>query len=136
MTNERFEDVEHTADVAIRVRGRDLAELFANAAYGMAHQITDVGDIELTTERPVDLEADDVEMLMVDWLSELLYVGEQEDVVFVAFDMERVTHHALKAVARGGPIIKHHGHIKAVTFSELDVKDTDEGYETVVVFDV
>ena len=136
MTNERFEEVEHTADVAIRVRGRNLAELFANAAYGMAFQITDVQDVELTTERSVKLEADDVEMLLVDWLSELLYLGEQADVVFVVFDMQRVTPHVLRAVARGGPIIEHQGHIKAVTFSELDVKETDGGYETVVVFDV
>ena len=36
-----FEAIEHTADIAIHVRGRDLAELFANAAYGMACQLAD-----------------------------------------------------------------------------------------------
>ena len=136
MDERRFAEVEHTADIAIRVRGRSLGELFANAAYGMAHQITDLEAVEPTTEEQIELQAEDVEMLLVDWLSELLYLGERENVAFVEFDMMEVTAHGLRAVARGGPIIEHQGHIKAVTFSELDVKETEEGYETVIVFDV
>jgi SHS2 domain-containing protein len=136
MSDRRFGEVEHTADIAIRVWGRNLGELFANAAYGMACQLTDVEDVELTTERELELQADDVEMLLVEWLSELLYLGEREDVVFVAFDMTEVTPYALRAVARGGPVVEHQAHIKAVTFSELDIRETGEGYETIVVFDV
>ena len=136
MKRRRFEELEHTADIAIRVRGTSLAELFANAAYGMADQITDIETVKLTTESKVELQAADVEMLLVDWLGELLYLGERKNVVFIEFDMQEVTPHSLAAVARGGPIIEHHGHIKAVTFSEMDVKETEEGYETVIVFDV
>lgn len=136
MENTRFEEVEHTADIAIRVRGSNLSELFANAAYGMACQLADVETVDLTTSRRIELQADDVEMLLVDWLSELLYLGEQEGVVFVKFDMSRVTPTALQAVASGGPIVEHQGHIKAVTFSQLDIKKTECGYETVIVFDV
>lgn len=136
MKTKRFDEVEHTADVAIRVWGDSLEELFANAAYGMAHQITELEDVEITTESEINLEAEDVELLLVEWLSELLYLGEREDVVFIEFDMEKVTPTALQAVARGGHIVEHQGHIKAVTFSELDIRNTDEGYETTVVFDV
>jgi SHS2 domain-containing protein len=32
----RFEEIEHTADVALRVHGKDLKELLKNAAFGMA----------------------------------------------------------------------------------------------------
>ena len=41
MSTKRFEEVPHTADLAIRVWGRDMAELFVNAAYGMACQLGD-----------------------------------------------------------------------------------------------
>ena len=35
MTMRRYEEIEHTADLAIKAYGRDMKELFANAAYGM-----------------------------------------------------------------------------------------------------
>ena len=136
MDDERFEEIEHTADIAIRVRGETLAELFANAAYGMACQLADVDAVDISIEKEISLRADDVEMLLVDWLGELLYLGEREDAVFVTFDMKRVTPQDLRAVARGGRIKEHQAHIKAVTFSQMDVRETDDGYETPVVFDV
>lgn len=136
MSAEWFEEVEHTADIAIRVRGRDLADLFANAAYAMACQLTDVEEVDVSRQAEIELQAEDVEMLLVEWLSELLYLGERDNVVFVAFDMSRVTAHALQALARGGPVVEHQAHIKAVTFSEMDVRRTGEGYETIIVFDV
>ena len=136
MRERRFDEVEHTADIAIRVWGADLAELFANAAYGMACQVTDVEDVSITMEMQIELEAQDVEMLLVDWLSELLYLGEREDIVFVDFDVSRVVPRSLQALARGGPAGERRAHIKAVTFSQLDVRKTDKGHETIIVFDV
>lgn len=133
---DRFEEIEHTADIAIRVWGRNLAELFANAAYGMACQLTDAEDVPLTVEVAVELEAEDVEMLLVSWLNELLYLGEREDQVFTEFDVREITPTRLHAVARGGPIGRHDGHIKAVTFSQLEIVQGEDGYETTVVFDV
>jgi SHS2 domain-containing protein len=102
----------------------------------MASQMTDIRDLEVTTMKEVELQADDAEILLVEWLSELVYLGELEDVAFIEFDMARVTPHSVQAVVRGGPIKEHQAHIKAVTFSELDIRKTDDGLETVIVFDV
>jgi SHS2 domain-containing protein len=131
-----FEEIEHTADLAIRVWGSDLQELFANAAYGMACQLANVDSVEAKIERRVAIEAADLEILLVEWLSELLYLGERDRVVFTEFDVFEVTSNKLEAKARGGPVEELQGHIKAVTFSELDIKETDRGYETIIVFDV
>jgi SHS2 domain-containing protein len=131
-----FEEIEHTADIAIRVRGRDLAELFANAAYGMACQLADPGAVDQTVEHSIELDAYDVETLLVSWLGELLYLGEREECVFTDFDVLQVAPTRLRAVVRGGPVKEHGAHIKAVTFSELEIVRTDAGYETTVVFDV
>jgi len=133
---QRFEEIEHTADIAIRVWGRDLAELFANAAYGMACQMADVDTVERTIEHTVELQAYDTETLLVAWLGELLYLGERDGCVFIEFDMLDVTPTQLRATVRGGPASGHHGHIKAVTFSDLEIVHTDAGYETTIVFDV
>jgi SHS2 domain-containing protein len=132
----RFEEIEHTADIAIRVWGRDLAELFANAAYGMACQTADVDAVGRTIEHAIELQAYDTETLLVAWLGELLYLGERDGCVFAAFDMLDVAPTRLQATVRGGPASEHRHYIKAVTFSNLEIVHTDAGYETTIVFDV
>jgi SHS2 domain-containing protein len=136
MMNKRFVEIEHTADIAIRVWGRDLAELFVNAAYGMACQLADPDEVPQTLKRMVELEADDAEVLLVAWLGELLYLGELDDCVFTDFDVFEITPTRLRSVVQGGPVQEHQAHIKAVTFSELEIVQNDKGYETTVVFDV
>ena len=140
MNSRGFEEIEHTADIAIRVRGRSLAEMFANAAYGMACQMVShpasAGAEGEMIERTIDLTAYDAETLLVSWLGELLYLGEREGCVFTGFDMVKVTASRLQAVVRGGPAATHQRHIKAVTFNDLDIVHTDAGYETTIVFDV
>jgi len=132
----RFEEIEHTADIALRVRGHDLPALFVNAAYGMACQLAEPTNAPPTTEREIELEAYDAETLLVAWLGELLYLGERDGCVFTEFDMLDVTPHRLRASVRGAPVRRHRRHIKAVTFSDLDIKCTEDGLETTVVFDV
>jgi len=142
--NKRFEEIEHTADIAIHVWGSDLAELFANGAYGMACQMTGAGAVVRTdfdehsraVERLIELEAYDAETLLVTWLGELLYLGERDGCVFTDFDVLEVTPTRLRALAWGGPVRERQRHIKAVTFSDLEIVHTGEGYETTIVFDV
>ncbi len=132
----RFEEVEHTADIAIRVWGHDLAELFANAAYGMVCQMADPDAAVRTVERLIELEAYDAETLLVAWLGELLYLDERDGYVFTDFDLLEVAPTRLRAIAWGGPVRDCRRYIKAVTFSDLKIVHTDEGYETTIVFDV
>ncbi len=142
--NRRFEEVEHTADIAIRVWGRDLTELFSNAAYGMACQMadldavdrTDFGELSRATEHLIELEAYDAETLLVAWLGELLYLGERDGCVFTDFDVLEITPTRLRAVAQGGPVRECQRQIKAVTFNDLEIVRTGAGYETTIVFDV
>lgn len=142
--NGRFEEIEHTADIAIRVWGSDLAELFANGAYGMACQLADLAEVGRTdfgepsraVEQSIELEAYDAETLLVAWLEELLYLDERDGCVFCDFDMLEVTPTRLRAIVRGGLVREHRRHIKAVTFSSLEIVHTGEGYETTIVFDV
>lgn len=135
-----FEELEHTGDVAIRVWGTDLAGLFASAAVGMAHQLANPATVECTISRDVELNAGDVETLLVSWLGELLYLGERDGAdgpaVFLEFAIAEIVPNHLRAVARGGPAGENRRHIKAVTFSDLAVRYTENGYETVIVFDV
>jgi SHS2 domain-containing protein len=131
-----FEEIDHTADIAIRIWGRDLAELFANAARGMAQQLADVDEGVLLVEERIDLEAYDAETLLVTWLSELLYLSERDGRVFTDFGMLEVTPQRLRAIARGRPVDRRRRYIKAATFSDLEIVRTETGYQATIVFDV
>ena len=132
-----FEEVEHTADWALRVRGRDLRELLVNAARGMSCLL--VPDVEAVTtdvERRFELDALDAESLLVEWLSELAYWAEAESFVFREFELPRVAPDHLEATARGGYASNLQKHIKAVTYHDLEIVRREDGLEATVVFDV
>lgn len=134
--DKRFEEVEHTADLALRVWGEDLAALFISAARGMAWLMADPEGIEVEVEFTVELSAGDVETLLVTWLGELLYLSERENLVFTEFDLEQVSSTHLVGKVRGGAPERWRNHIKAATFSELDIREMESGLGTNVVFDV
>jgi SHS2 domain-containing protein len=136
---EPYNTFEHTADVGIEARGATLEEAFANAARGMFSIIVDGSDISAREKREILLEAAmDEEQLLVDWLSELLYVHDVEGLVFDSFDI--TIDDGLQAVARGEPYSREkHGYgseIKAVTYHLLAIKRTKKGVEINVLFDI
>ena len=132
-----FEEIEHTADWALRIRGRNLSELLINAARGMSSLlVSELADISVTQEERVEVEAYDAESLLVNWLSELAYWAEAEGIVFCEFNLQQVTPTHLRAVVRGGHVADLQKHIKAVTYHDLEIVETDDGLEATVVFDV
>ena len=137
MSTTGFEFVEHTADWAIRLRGRDLTELLANAAHGMnSLLLSDVRAIPGDQERQVELEAFDAESLLVEWLTELAYWAESELLLFREFILSEVSDTHLKATLKGGNVVDLEKHVKAVTYHNLSITQTDHGLEATVVFDV
>lgn len=129
--------VEHTADWALRLRGRDLTELFRRAAEGMAQLLVDdLADVPLDQAREVALEAYDAESLLVDWLGELAYWAERDGLVFPVVELRGVTPTRLTGMVRGGRPPTIQKHIKAVTYHDLAIRQKDDGLEVTVVFDV
>ena len=132
-----FEEVEHTADWALRVRGRDLRELLVNAARGMSRLlVSDLDTIPTEMERRFELDAFDAESLLVEWLSELAYWAETEMLVFYKFRIQNVTATHLQGSILGGKVPELEKHIKAVTYHNLKIIKTLQGLEATIVFDV
>ncbi len=131
-----FREIPHTADWALHVWGADLHELFGEAARGM---ITLAGARLAEgrrVKRTVEIEAPDVESLLVAFLSEVLYFMEQEHLGFDVFHILEVEGQKLRAELEGAPLLSLTKAIKAVTFHNLNVRRTDRGYEVEIVFDV
>jgi SHS2 domain-containing protein len=132
-----FEEVEHTADEALRIFGPNLVELFLSAAAGLTHlMVTDVSEISTDIEKSIELDAIDAESLLVEWLSELVYWAESEMLVFKRFKIQKATTTYMKAKIFGGKTSRLKKHIKAVTYHNLKIQKTSEGLEATIVFDV
>ena len=89
-----------------------------------------------TITRTLTLDAFDRETLLVDWLSELAYFAEMEQLVFPHINLTHVTNHHLEARIQGGRVSELVKHIKAVTYHNLEIVETAVGLETTIVFDV
>jgi len=83
----RFELIEHTADMGLKACGKTLAEAFANAAYGMFSIIAELDGVRETESRRVEVNEDDAESLLFEWLNSLLYYFDVEGLIFKRFDI-------------------------------------------------
>ena len=137
MSTEAIEIVEHTADWSLRVRGEDLGQLFRYAAVGMAMlMVEDPAALPDDVERNLALEAYDAESLLVDWLNELAYWAEMEQIVINSIELNEISETRLAATLRGGKATALDKHIKAVTFHNLAIIKTNSGLEVTIVIDV
>ncbi len=136
----KYETFDHTADIGIRAFGRNLEELFANAAYALFDQLTDLRKVRKEGSREISIQGADREDLLIRWLGELLFLCESRGYLFKEFSFSRLEPTSLKAVARGEPFdpSRHHlkTEIKAVTYHQVEVKEKDGRWEGRVVFDV
>lgn len=133
-----FELCDHTADVAVAASGEDLGDAFAAVAAGltaaMCDDVPDLGD-----RFGVTAHAESREALLFEYLDELIY---QRDVRGMLPHAHEARVHfrdewVLEGYARGAPldgVVARE--VKAVTYSEMRLTETDDGWEAYVVFDV
>ena len=139
----RFRIFDHTADVGLIVYGESLKTLFENAAVGFFHLITDLRRVKTQRTRQVHIgryEEESLERFMVDWLGELLYLHDVENLLFRRFTVSSVGKEGLEGVAEGEAfqegvhIIKTE--VKAVTYHGIKVEQKNGSWRARVIFDL
>jgi len=133
-----FEEIDHTADRAFRVTGRDMAALLENAARAMQSMNRDGPQptAEPTATRSVDVEGVDDESLLVNWLNEILYLQQPHHLGCEEFHTDHLKNHCLRARVETRECDPTCTHIKAVTFHNLKIRETSEGLGAEIVVDV
>jgi len=132
---EGFREIEHTADWEIEVWAPDFARLLEQAALGMMQ----LSGTKIGTGNPVqhtiEVPGEDRESQLVNFLNELLFLAETEALAFGTFQAavypERCT-----VLVTGGQIKDQAKAIKAVTFHNLVIHESEEGLKVNLVFDV
>jgi len=137
---EKYELIDHTADIGVKAFGNNLSECFENVAKAMFDIITDSSKVENIGQYNVELQADDTEQLLIDWLSELLYLNSAKNLVFGFFKVNLGDNNKkLNATIFGEKydISRHKvgAEIKAVTYHMLEIRKK-KPYHAQVLFDI
>ncbi len=135
-----FEILEHTADIGILAYGNDLKQTFANSAKGMLSLITDLKRVRAAATREVNLTADGIENLLVEWLNELIFLFDSDNFLGKKFEITELDNTHLKAIVSGEQtdLTRHKIKlgIKAATYHMLEIKQTGNGFTARVIFDI
>lgn len=135
-----FEILSHTADKGVAGFGHTMAEAFESTAYGMFSLMVDLKEQKYTSEREITVLAADREQLLWEWLAELVFIFDVERILPVEFKVEEIDDTHLRATVYTRPIaddIEWLGAIvKAVTFHQLQVEESEKGWKTRVYVDV
>ncbi|HET8686193.1 MAG TPA: archease [Methanosarcina sp.] len=140
----QYEYLEHTADIKFQAYGKTLEEVFENAALAMFNVIINTEEVSGETAREVFLKSPDLESLLVDWLSELLYIFEVDEIVFRKFRVEKIKEGEGEYSITGQAVGEKYypeshpfeTEIKAVTYNQLEIAKTAEGWKAQIVVDI
>jgi SHS2 domain-containing protein len=136
----RFEILDHTADIGLVIYGENLKALFENAGEAFFRLITDLRKVRRRVERRINIGRESLDRLMVDWLSELLYLHDVENLLFKGFKVESVGKDGLQAIVKGEPfregvhVIKTE--VKAVTYHRIEVRQENGRWRAKIILDL
>lgn len=131
-----FEEIEHTADRAFRVKGRNMVALLENAARAMQALDGQQAAGTSSATREIEVEGVDRESLLVNWLNEILYLEQTHHLACERFHIDLLGNHHVRARVETWAFDRSYTHIKAVTFHNLKIRESAEGLEAEVVVDV
>ncbi|HIH96309.1 MAG TPA: archease [Thermoplasmata archaeon] len=141
MMRDGYRLFEHTADIGIEAKGKTLTRAFEEVANGMFSIITDGSEIESKIIREFKIKADNVEELLVDFLSKLLYYHGAESLVFDSFDLNLNEERLELEVTAKGEVYDLNKHrygdeIKGVTYHNLIIEKHKDYSIVRVLFDI
>ena len=130
-----YREIEHTADWELEVWAPDMCGLLEQAARGMYDLSGICLERTQSERRELELQAEDAESLLVVFLGELLHLIEQDNLAYDEFQIE-LDGFVLHAQLSGSQVQKIDKEIKAVTYHNLQVRQSRQGLQVNIVFDV
>jgi len=142
--NKKWKEIEHTADVGIVAYGKNLEELFENAARGMLYISYGNLSIRANLSLSIDIEEPDETHLLVAWLSELNYLTLTNDFLTHIINNIKITFSEnccklqaeISGTQAGTFLDFFNTEIKAVTYHNLKIEKKNDLYQCQVIFDI
>ena len=139
MTKRKFRFIEDlTSDVMFEAYGKNLEEVFENAAEAMFNIICDIKKVGQKQTVEIKTRANNPERLMINWLQELITAVDLKEMFFSKFKVIEIDDRHLKAKCWGEPITPAKGEtvVKAVTYYKYKFERTKKGYVERVSLDI
>ncbi|HNR67749.1 MAG TPA: archease [bacterium] len=135
------ERLQHTADIGLALKASTLEELFKAAAIELFRLICSNSDEILEKEEhSLSVEGHDLEEMLVNWLSELNFLFQTEQILvaeIIALNIDKLLLHAKFSADRlDSKRHQIHTEIKAVTYHDLLIRPISTGWEARIIFDV
>lgn len=140
----QFEWIDHPSDVGFRARGKNLAEVFENAALALTELLVDTNRVEREEEIEIEIEAEDKKALLYDWLEHFLYLQGAKNLVASKFKVEEIArmedYYKLKAKAWGERFEPNRHNprteVKAVTYHMMEIIEEGDHCSAQVIVDI
>jgi len=135
-----FEVLDHTADIGLRARGATREEMYAVAALALQHIALDASEARPAQEFEISAEGPDEESLLVNFLSEALYLIDGRRIAIARLAVERLSETQASARLWGEPRdpARHPPKlvVKGVTYHQLRVRQNADGWTAEVYLDI
>ncbi len=136
----RYKLIDHTADFGAHVFGSDSKELFSNAAFAMLDLITEVDSLKGLDSIYVSVSGDDWPDLMINWLREILFLWNGEEMLVKKANITSLSENHLSAEVFYDPYDPDRHpikiEVKAVTYHQIQVTSGPLEWEARIIFDV
>ena len=139
----KFELIEHTADVGVKIYGKSLQELFKNAADALYYLLVSNVTPEPNKSHSITLEAEKTDELLIAWLNELISLLFADKFLPNSYHVsieDSGNKKMLRCILRGEECDPYQNplsmEVKAATYHDLKIQEIDRGYMAQVIFDI
>jgi len=134
----RYEILEHISDLKIKVFGENLKELFKNAIIGMFEGGKYEQDLKSKDiKRKISIKSLDLPSLLVDFLSEVLYLSEVNQEVYNNIQFKKFDNKSIEGILLGKKLKRIGVVIKGVTYHNLNIHQKKDGcWQATILFDI
>ena len=137
----KYKFLDHTADIMFEAHGNSLNKLFENAALAAEETMVNLKQIKPKIKKEISLENENLEDLLFDFLSELIYLKDAELLLFskIKVNIKNKECYKLKAELLGEKLTSKHeqkADIKAVTYHKFEIKKLKNKYIARVILDI
>lgn len=135
-----YEILDHTADISVKIYAASLKDIFIQSSVAMMDLICNIDKVKPMKSFNIKVSGISNEQLLVNWLQEILYLHEVRNFLFCKFIINSIKDGVITGSAIGEKLdsSRHElmNHIKAVTYSNMDIKKEHGRYITRIVFDI
>ena len=127
-----------TSDVMYEAYGKDLKELFENAALGLLSVICEIDKVQPKEKEEFEMKGNNAEELIINWLQGIIAVIDVEHKFYSKVEVEEIDETHVKAVLYGEPAKPELGGtvVKAVTYYKFKLQKDKKGFKATISLDI